>query len=87
MIIKNKKNGTNVLAFRAGAQVSKVIIRGGEQVQIPALTSFNQIVNKSDFTNRGWFAIIEEEKKQVESGLERAKREVANYATENKTEE
>lgn len=67
MIVKNKKNGTNVLAFREGIQNVRVIITAGEVVNIPALTEFEQIINKSDFEdNRGWFEIIAEEiKKEV----------------------
>lgn len=81
MIIKNKKNGTNVLSYKTGAQVAKVIITGGKQVNIPSLENFNQIVNKADFLTRGWFEIVEK-KVEKESLLEKAKREVGKYTKE-----
>jgi hypothetical protein len=89
MIIKNKKNGTNVLAFKEGVQNVRVIIRAGETVNIPHLVEFNQVINKSDFDKqRGWFEIIKEESKKItevkDSILEKAKKEVNEYASENK---
>jgi hypothetical protein len=65
MLIKNKKNGTNVLAFRAGIQNVRVPIRAGEEVDIPALTDFEQIINKADFTTRGWFEIVEKKETPI----------------------
>lgn len=92
MIIRNKKNGSNVLAFGGNS----IIIRGGEVVDIAALTDFNQIVNKADFGKRGWFEIIEkkeiviEDKKNTiedtETDLEKAKKEVIEYVQKNKEE-
>ena len=54
MIVRNKKNGTNILAFGS----SRVIIKANETVDIPALINFEQIINKADFTQRGWFEIV-----------------------------
>lgn len=81
MIIKNKKNGTNVLSYKTGAKVAKVIITGGQQVNIPSLEKFNQIVNQADFTKRGWFEIVSKPEEK-ESLLEKAKREVGKYTAE-----
>ncbi len=88
MIIRNKKNGTNTLAFGN----SHIIIRGGETVDIPSLTDFNQIINKEDFINRGWFEIVEDSKVATtkvikETNLEKAKKEVKEYTTEKNKEE
>ena len=91
MIIKNKKNGTNVLAFRGEVENVRVIIRAGEVVNIPNLVDFDQVINKADFENRGWFEIINEENKvetvseKKETNLERAKKEVEEYASNKKT--
>lgn len=85
MIVRNKKNGTNVLVF----QNSRVIIRGGETVDIPELKDLNEVVNKADFGNRGWFEIIEIEEKIVtekETNLEKAKKEVREYTSKTKQE-
>ena len=65
MIVRNKKNGSNVLAYREGIQVVKINIRAGEQVEIKDLNDFEQIVNKADFLARGWFEIIDESKGDV----------------------
>lgn len=86
MIVRNKKNGTNILAFKN----TSVIIKGGETVDIPALTDFNDITNKADFGKRGWFEIVE--KKEIvsesenvstkeETNLEKAKKEVKEYTS------
>lgn len=88
MIIRNKKNGTNILAFGN----SRIIIRGGETVDIPSLTDFNQIINKEDFKNRGWFEIVEgvnaiTTKEIKETNLEKAKKEVKEYTSEKNKEE
>ena len=90
MIVRNKKNGTNVLAFGS----SRVIIKAGEIVNIPSLVDFNQIINKADFTNRGWFEIVEMvEKNEVnnivikETNLEKAKKEVEEYTINKKNNE
>lgn len=89
MVIKNKKNGSNVLAFRAGLQILRVMFRAGDVINIPALVESNQIINKADFKKRGWFEIIEavEVKKieaEQESNLEKAKKEVKNYTSDDK---
>lgn len=88
MIIRNKKNGTNILAFGS----SHIIIKGGETVDIPSLTDFNQIINKEDFINRGWFEIVEGSNSITtnvikETNLEKAKKEVKEYTTNKNNEE
>lgn len=90
MIIKNKKNGTNILTYKDGAQNICVPILGGEIIEIPSLVDFSQIINKSDFhKTRDWFEVVEEKKESItekkESTLERAKKEVQEYtSTKNK---
>jgi hypothetical protein len=92
--IRNKKNSLNVLAYRSGAVVVKERIPAGAVVDIKGLIDFNQIVNKADFKNRGWFEIISENKieenitaknidevKQVEEYAEEKKK---NKKTNNK---
>lgn len=94
MKIRNKKNSLNVLAYRSGAVVVKERIPAGAVVDIKGLIDFNQIVNKADFKNRGWFEIISENKieenitaknidevKQVEEYAEEKKK---NKKTNNK---
>lgn len=93
MVIKNKKNGSNVLAYKNHGVVTRVSIGSGEQVNIPNLSDFSQIVNKGDFeVSRGWFEIIkennsvvvEEKKINTETTLEKAKKEVIEYTSEKK---
>ena len=87
MRIRNKKNGTNVLAF----ENTRVIIKAGETVEIPSLVDFNQITNKADFEKRGWFEIVKEEVEVIpttsETSLEKAKKEVKEYTLEQKNTE
>jgi len=86
MVVKNKKNGTNVLAYKDNGSVVRVTIRSGEQVNIPHLTDINQVVNKLDFDgSRGWFEIVANDKVVVEkeTNLEKAKKEVIEYSEEN----
>jgi hypothetical protein len=86
MRIRNKKNGTNVLAF----ENTRVIIKAGETIEIPSLVDFNQITNKADFEKRGWFEIVEDIKvipTTDETSLEKAKKEVREYTSESKKTE
>lgn len=93
MIVRNKKNGTNVLNLKNG----RVSIKGGETVNIPNLTDFDQVINKADFGQRGWFEIIEEavsieveekkKEKKEDTSLEKARREVREYTSEEKNKE
>jgi hypothetical protein len=90
MIIRNKKNGTNILAFKN----NRVIIRGGETVDIPALTDFNDITNKADFLTRGWFEVVNKTENvsnavptKEETGLDKAKKEVKEYTSKKNNEE
>lgn len=84
MIVKNKKNGTNVLAFKAGVENVRVTIRAGEQVSIPALENFQQVVNKADFITRGWFELIKEERivSEKENDYEKAEKQVRDYISD-----
>ena len=84
MIVRNKKNGTNILAFKSGAQIVKVTIKAGERVEISNLVDYNQIVNKADSEKRGWFEIVESPKIEEETSLDKAKKEVKKYASEGK---
>lgn len=89
MIVRNKKNGYNVLAFKEGARNVHVPIKAGEIINIPALVEFEQVVNKQDFGYRGWFEIITENKKMPaienkETNLEKAKKEVEEYSSKKK---
>ena len=91
MIVRNKKNGTNVLNLKNG----RVSIKGGETVNIPDLKDFDQVINKSDFGQRGWFEIVEEvveveenkKEKKEDTSLEKARREVREYVSEEKNKE
>jgi hypothetical protein len=87
MIIRNKKNGTNTLAF----ENTRVIIKAGETIDIPSLVDFNQIINKADFGLRGWFEVVEKTEtlkiKKEETSLEKAKKEVKEYTSKQKNTE
>lgn len=89
MIIKNKKSGTNVLAYRQGLKFVRLSIKAHQVIDIPELTDFEQIVNKTDFeNNRGWFEVVENKKKEAkETILEKAKKEAKEYASETDKEE
>jgi len=84
MVVRNKKNGTNILAFRSGVQNVKISIKAGEVVEIPNLTNYSQIINKADFEKRGWFEIVESLKIEEETSLDKARKEVKYYASEGK---
>lgn len=86
MKIRNKKNSLNVLAYRSGAVVVKERIPGGAVVDIKGLIDFNQVVNKADFQNRGWFEIISENvtsEKNSAKNIDEVK-QVEEYAEEKK---
>ena len=83
MKIRNKKNSLNVLAYRSGAVIIKERIPGGATITIPGLIEFQQIVNKADFQNRGWFEIITENKNEVSSEIQFDEiKQVEEYAEE-----
>jgi hypothetical protein len=84
--IRNKKNSLNVLAYRSGAVIVKERIPGGAVVNIPGLVEFNQVVNKADFQNRGWFEIISENKVEQEIAAKNIDevKQVEEYAEEKK---
>ena len=69
MKVRNKRNGTNTLAYRSGASVLKAIIPGGSVVDLVNLTSLEQVVNQQDFKN-GWFEILKDEVKKIEEKVE-----------------
>lgn len=84
MKVRNRRNGTNTIAYKLGGVTKSEIVPAGSVVDLNDLTDFNQIVNKSDF-NRGWFELVKEnkEKEEVfESTLERAKKEAEKYSAE-----
>lgn len=84
MKVRNRRNGTNTIAYKLGGVAKSEIIPAGSVVNLTDLTDFNQIVNKQDF-NRGWFELIEENKKEeliFNSELEKAKKEAKNYSAE-----
>ena len=64
MKIRNKRNGTNTLAYKNGAIIVKEIIPAGATVTINGLLNINQIVNKQDI-KRGWFEAIEEKTPEI----------------------
>ena len=81
MKVRNRRNGTNTIAYKLGGVAKSEIIPAGSVVNLTDLTDFNQIVNKQDF-NRGWFELLEENKKEeliFNSELEKAKKEAENY--------
>lgn len=87
MVVRNKKNGSNVLAFKASLKNNRVVFKAGETIDIPSLTDYNQIINKADFEKRGWFEVVSVVNKTVleqESNLEKAKKEVKNYTSDDK---
>jgi hypothetical protein len=86
MVVRNKKNGTNTIAYRNGAVVVKEIILAGSVVDIKDLSDLNQVINKHDF-QRGWFEVIEEKApevsiKQQSNELDKAKKEAEEYSEE-----
>lgn len=84
MKVRNRRNGTNTIAYKLGGVTKSEIIPAGSVVNLTDLTDFNQVVNKQDF-NRGWFELIEENKKEeliFNSELEKAKKEAESYSTE-----
>jgi hypothetical protein len=84
MKVRNRRNGTNTIAYKLGGVAKSEIIPAGSVINLTDLTDFNQIVNKQDF-NRGWFELIEENKKEeliFNSELEKAKKEAKNYSAE-----
>jgi hypothetical protein len=84
MKVRNKRNGTNTIAYKLGGVAKSEIIPAGSVVNLTDLTDFNQIVNKQDF-NRGWFELLKENKKEeliFNSELEKAKKEAENYSAD-----
>jgi len=84
MTIKNKKHGTNTLAYRNGVSIQRAIIPGGSVINLADLISLSQVINIQDF-NRGWFEVVNEietTKPQKENSLDKAKKEVEEYAKE-----
>lgn len=88
MVIKNKKNGTNVLTFRDGANFVRFPLKAKQTVNIANLLDFENIINKQDFGPRGWFEIVTEKVLSIkkDSALEKAKKEVKEYTSEENKE-
>jgi len=77
MKIKNKKNKSNYLNYRAGGAPKKVNIPAGKVVEISAITNVAQILNLGDF-ERGFFEVVTEEiKKQAVSPVKSSKKKVS----------
>jgi hypothetical protein len=99
MKIKNNKNKTNYLNFRAGGVPKKIMIPAGKTADISALSNLAQVLNLGDFA-RGFFEVVEEvvvvekpkatssEKKTTknksEDTLEKVEKEVKNYTDNEK---
>ena len=84
MKIKNKKNGTNVLAYKVSGVTEKIIIPSGAIVDLVNLIDLNQIVNKKDF-NIGWFEVVKESQLQEVKNnniLDKAKKDAEDYSKE-----
>ena len=95
MKIKNKKNTANYVNFKDNGIPVKIMIAGGQTLDIPALTNASQIFNSGDF-KRGFFEVVSEtttiavsetapEKKastkkvKTEDSLDKVEKEVKNY--------
>lgn len=59
MKIKNKKNTANYVNFKDNGIPMKVMIAGGQTVDILALNDLSQIFNIGDF-RRGFFEVVSE---------------------------
>jgi hypothetical protein len=84
MKVRNRRNGTNTIAYKLAGVAKSEIIPAGSVVNLTDLTDFNQIVNKQDF-KRGWFELVEESKSEkivFNSALEKAKKEAESYSAE-----
>lgn len=84
MKVRNRRNGTNTIAYKVGGIAKSEIITAGSLVNLTDLTDFNQVINKQDF-NRGWFELVEENKIEeivFNSALEKAKKEAESYSAE-----
>jgi hypothetical protein len=87
MTIKNKKHGTNTIAYRNGASIQRAIIPGGSVVSLVDLIDLSQVINTQDF-NRGWFEVVSEVNvvttkiEKEKNSLDKAKKEVEEYTEE-----
>ena len=91
MTIKNKKQGTNTIAYRNGASIQRAIIPAGGSVNLTDLLDLSQVINRQDF-NRGWFEVISEinvtttKIEKEKTSLDKAKKEVEEYTEEDYTD-
>jgi len=85
MKIKNNKNKTNYLNFRAGGVPKKIMIPAGKTADISALSNLAQVLNLGDF-ERGFFEVVEEVE-EVELVEESKKTSQKKKATKKKTED
>lgn len=85
MKVRNKRNGTNTIAYKIEGVTKFEVIPADSVVNLFDLNDFDQVINKQEFS-RGWFEIIEEEENQVnlvaDSVLEKAKKEAEEYSEE-----
>jgi len=87
MTIKNKKHGTNTIAYRNGASIQRAIIPAGASVNLTDLLDLSQVINRQDF-NRGWFEVVSEinvvttKIEKEKNSLDKAKKEVEEYTEE-----
>lgn len=73
MKIKNNKNKTNYLNFRASGVPKKIIIPAGKVVEVSALSNLAQVLNLGDFTRES-LEVIEEVKEVVSKPVETSKK-------------
>lgn len=66
MRIKNKRNMTNYVNFKSSGIVKRIAIGAGKTADIHAITNVIQIINFGDF-QRGFFEIVTEEPKNIET--------------------
>jgi len=95
MKIKNKKNTANYVNYKDNGLPMKVMIAGGQTVDIPGLNNVSQIFNSGDF-KRGFFEVVNEttviadvevapkkksstKKSKTEDSLDKVEKEVKNY--------
>lgn len=58
MKIINTRKKLNYINYKVGGLVFKKIIKAGEEVDIPEITDFSQIINSLDFKT-GFFKVID----------------------------
>lgn len=74
MKIINTRKKLNYINYKVGGLVFKKIIKAGEEVDIPEITDFSQIINSLDFKT-GFFKVIDGLNKGGEAPVELSKEE------------